>query len=187
MKLQPKCIRMDDKVFDLFGLTSPRVAHQPLMKRGRPGHEKYGSLEDAFAEGSMLSTVNLWRRARYRDKDFYTQFKINSSKFYLLRYDPDIYAGLHKLRAQGVKVQIVTSPRIAMVRIMTEIKRGPNRRLVKFLRTFYADIMSNNQRLSSTVERLARVKRSRKKKRHKTIRKKIQPNTRGSAEIKLTP
>jgi hypothetical protein len=109
----------------------------------------------------MLSTVNLWRRARYRDKNFYTQFKINSSKFYLLRYDSDIYAGLHKLRAQGVKVQIVTSPKVAMVRIKTEIKRGPNRQLVKFLKVFYADTISKDSGFKSMIKQLAQVKRTR--------------------------
>ena len=149
------------RIFDLFGLTSPRVAHRPLTKRGRPGHEKYGNLNDALAERSVLSTVDLWGRARYRDVEFYTRFKVKSSKFYLLRYDPKIYAALKQLRARGVKVTMPSSPKIALIRVKNEIKRGqPQRRLVKFLRIFYADVLPAHRDLNAAIQTLEGLKTS---------------------------
>jgi len=144
------------RVFDLFGLTSPRVAHQPLKKRGRPGHEKYGSLKDALIERSALSTVNLWRRARYRNVEDYTRFRINSSRFYLLRYDPDLYDSLLKLREQGIKVSMPASPRLAAVKVQQEMSREPNQMLVSFLKRFYADVLPHEPELKVAIEGLGK-------------------------------
>jgi hypothetical protein len=47
-------------LFDLFGLTSRSVARQPLLHRGRPGHEKLGTAGQALAAGVDLAEFPLY-------------------------------------------------------------------------------------------------------------------------------
>ena len=91
MRVAVDCVGMigfygDVRVFDLFGLTSPRVAHKPLKRRGRPGHEKFGTLNDALAEDSTFSTVDLWHRAGYKKMHSYTRAYIKGRRMYFLKY-----------------------------------------------------------------------------------------------------
>ena len=45
------------RILDLLGLTSERIAHKEIKRRGRPGHEKVGNLEDALEEGAEISDM----------------------------------------------------------------------------------------------------------------------------------
>lgn len=45
--------------FDLRGLTSRSVAHQPLLQRGRPGHEKTATVGQILEAGVDLSMIPL--------------------------------------------------------------------------------------------------------------------------------
>ena len=47
-------------LFDLFGLTSRSVARQPLLHRGRPGHEKLGTAGQTLAAGVDFSEFPLY-------------------------------------------------------------------------------------------------------------------------------
>ncbi len=47
-------------IFDLFGLTSRSVAHMPILGRGRPGHEKLGTVGHVLAAGVDLSEFALY-------------------------------------------------------------------------------------------------------------------------------
>jgi hypothetical protein len=42
-------------LIDRFGLTDRTIAHQPIKQRGRPGHEKTGSLEYVLSKGADLT------------------------------------------------------------------------------------------------------------------------------------
>lgn len=148
----------DLKVFDLFGLTSPEIARKPLKRRGRPGHEKYGTLNDALRKKSQVSNVDLWRRAGYKKTKRYTSFKINTSRFYFLRYDSALYKLLKQLKDQGVKVKLPLTPKQAVIYAKLRAAKGPDKTLARFLKYFYARELKETPELQEVIKRLLKTK-----------------------------
>ena len=164
MRVAVDCVGMigfygDVHIFDLFGLTSPRVAHKPLKKRGRPGHEKFGTLRDALAEKSTFSTVDLWRRSGFRKMYSYTQAIIKGRSLYFLIYDQDIFDGLSRLKAKGVEVKLPLSLSKAILKIKQEAQKGPNLKLLKFLKRFYQEVIPKNNELKQAIQVLQEAKK----------------------------
>ena len=149
----------DVRIFDLFGLTSPRVAHKPLKRRGRPGHEKFGNLEDALAEDSTFSTVDLWSRAGFKKMSSYTRVMINGRRMYFLKFDPEIYQGLKALRTKKQKVTLPLSIHLATLKIQREARKGPNPKLLKFLERFYSLVLDQEPKLSQALKALKEAKK----------------------------
>lgn len=79
-------------VFDLYGLTSPSVAHAPLHKRGRPGHEKRGTAGHVLEDGALLSQIPLVAKEHAP----LTEAKVGRTEYYMARYEPDIVAALRR-------------------------------------------------------------------------------------------
>lgn len=146
----------DVRVFDLFGLTSPRVAHKKLHRRGRPGHEKFGDIEDALAEGSTLSNVDLWKRARIEESPRFTQFKVQRSTFHLLQYDERIIEGMTRLRSKRIRVTPPMKPSSAIVSIHRLTSESPNPRLAQFFRRFYGPALAQYPLLEEAIGGLER-------------------------------
>jgi arabinofuranosyltransferase len=73
-------------MIDLFGLTDRTIAHQPLQRRGRPGHEKVASVEYLRSRGVLLSAMPLYPE-RYAGK---TRVRVHNRQFFLSRYDPEL-------------------------------------------------------------------------------------------------
>lgn len=70
--------------FDELGLTSRSVAHQLLFQRGRPGHEKFSTLQNIFEAGVEISKLPL-------DPEPYaalTRIQIGPDQLFLRRADP---------------------------------------------------------------------------------------------------
>lgn len=98
-KLSIDCIGLvgwyaDLPIVDAYGLANRRIAHKPIEKRGRPGHEKRGTLEDLLAEGAVVDLGNPWGD-KYKEK---TRANVDGSSFHFLRWDPDVVKAL-----RGVK------------------------------------------------------------------------------------
>jgi arabinofuranosyltransferase len=68
---------------ETFGLTDATIAHQPLVRRGRPGHEKMATTEYLYERG-----VNMrfdWQPRRYLPQ--YTLFQLGNVYGNILVYD----------------------------------------------------------------------------------------------------
>ena len=70
-------------LFDLLGLTSRSVARQPILQRGRPGHEKVGTPGQMMAAG-----VDLAESVLYPDPfGPLTRMRLGGFTYYLSRWD----------------------------------------------------------------------------------------------------
>ncbi|WP_284721404.1 hypothetical protein [Polyangium sorediatum] len=76
----------DLPIVDAYGLANRRIAHKSIEKRGRPGHEKRGTLEDFLAEGAVVDLGNPWGD-KYKEK---TRANIDGNSFHFLRWDPEV-------------------------------------------------------------------------------------------------
>ncbi|MFT3836027.1 MAG: hypothetical protein QM723_03390 [Myxococcaceae bacterium] len=74
---------------DLYGLTNRNIAHLPLTTRGRPGHEKFGGLDEALAEGAIVSMQPLW--PDWKDQ---TRVTVDGNELFLVHYDADFITAL---------------------------------------------------------------------------------------------
>jgi arabinofuranosyltransferase len=70
-------------VFDLRGLTSRSVAHQPIEKRGRPGHEKVASPAFVVESGAQLSEMAVFPQSYAR----LSTVNVAGSALTMVRYD----------------------------------------------------------------------------------------------------
>ncbi len=77
-------------IFDLRGLTSRSVAHLPLERRGRPGHEKVASPGIVVESNSDLSELPVYP-APYAGM---TGVSVGGGRFHLVRYDPKVISEL---------------------------------------------------------------------------------------------
>ncbi|WP_281327423.1 hypothetical protein [Polyangium sp. 6x1] len=84
----------DLPIVDAYGLANRRIAHKPIEKRGRPGHEKRGTVEDLIAEGAVVDLGNPWGE-KFKEK---TRASVDGSSFHFIRWDPDLVKAL-----RGVK------------------------------------------------------------------------------------
>ncbi len=91
----------DLELVDLFGLTNHRIGHKPLAdgKRGRPGHEKSGDLDDVLAEGALLSVQNHYGRAY----ESYVRIDAGGGlTLHFVRESPELYEALKGV--EGVRL-----------------------------------------------------------------------------------
>jgi arabinofuranosyltransferase len=77
-------------IFDLFGLTSRSVAHMPIPFRGRPGHEKLGTVGHVLAAGVDLSEFPLYPFPY----GHLTTVQIGGFTYHLARYDAPLVRSL---------------------------------------------------------------------------------------------
>jgi len=84
----------DLPIVDAYGLANRRVAHKPITKRGRPGHEKRATLEDLLAEGAVVDNGNPWGE-RFREK---TKATVDGNSFHFIRWDPDVIKVLRAVK-----------------------------------------------------------------------------------------
>ncbi len=77
-------------IFDLFGLTSRSVAHMPIPHRGRPGHEKLGTIGHVMAAGVDLSEFALYPPPFAS----LTTVQIGAFTYHLGRYDAPLIRAL---------------------------------------------------------------------------------------------
>jgi hypothetical protein len=77
-------------IFDLFGLTSRSVAHMPIPGRGRPGHEKVGTIGHVLAAGVELSEIPLYPHPFAQ----LTTVQIGGFTYHQSRYDSHLVRSL---------------------------------------------------------------------------------------------
>jgi hypothetical protein len=77
-------------IFDMRGLSSRSVAHLPIAKRGRPGHEKVASAGLVVESNSDLSEIPVYPMPYAR----VTAVNVGGGHFNLVRYDPKLLAAL---------------------------------------------------------------------------------------------
>ena len=77
-------------IFDLFGLTSRSVAHMPIPHRGRPGHEKLGTVGHMLAAGVELSEFPLYPHPF----GHLTTVQIGGFTYHLARHDTQLVRSL---------------------------------------------------------------------------------------------
>lgn len=101
---------------DTFGLTNRRIAHRPVKKRGRPGHEKRAVLEDVLAEGTELSHVDRWGDAWHA----LTRMTIGGETMYLMRDSGD----LRRRLAGRLGLRLPQTPSAALGRAIERLARA---------------------------------------------------------------
>ncbi|MFL5321879.1 MAG: hypothetical protein ACJ790_19615 [Myxococcaceae bacterium] len=85
-------------IIDTYGLTSRRIAHEPIAVRGRPGHEKRATLEDLLAENAALAEEDQWHEPDWR-------VVVDGLEHFLVRWDDAL---MNQLRAiPGAQVPTV--------------------------------------------------------------------------------
>jgi arabinofuranosyltransferase len=84
-------------IFDMRGLSSRSVAHLPIARRGRPGHEKVASAGLVVESDSDLSEIPVYPMPYAR----LTPVNVGGGHFNLVRYDPKVLAALP--RGTGVQ------------------------------------------------------------------------------------
>lgn len=84
----------ENPVFDLRGLTSRSVAHLPLERRGRPGHEKVASPGHVLEAGVELSEMPVYPEP-YAGL---AQVQLGAFRMHLVRYEPST---VHSIRQRG--------------------------------------------------------------------------------------
>ena len=77
-------------LFDMRGLTSRSVAHLPIERRGRPGHEKIASPGLVIESGAQLSELAIFPRP-FADL---TALSFSGWSLFMVRYDPALVSQL---------------------------------------------------------------------------------------------
>ena len=77
-------------IFDLRGLTSRSVAHLPIEKRGRPGHEKVASPGLVVESNTDISDIPVYPTPYAR----LTSVFVGGAPRHMVRYDPKVISGL---------------------------------------------------------------------------------------------
>jgi hypothetical protein len=75
---------------DNYGLTDRTVAHQPIFRRGRPGHEKFASHDYLWRSGALLSNPSIYPEPYSR----LTEIHIDSAVFSMVHYRTDFVKAL---------------------------------------------------------------------------------------------
>lgn len=94
----------DYPIMDNWGLANRSVAHMPIRRRGRPGHEKLATPGHAFEHDVDISDIGIWP-APYAD---WVKFDIQGWPFELVKYDPPLVRTLarHKVRVPALDRRI---------------------------------------------------------------------------------
>ncbi len=77
---------------DGFGLTDAVVAHTPVLKRGRPGHEKHASPAYISAQDVDISDMPVFPHP-YQEL---TRISLDRTSYYLARFDPRVLSGIRR-------------------------------------------------------------------------------------------
>jgi hypothetical protein len=85
--------RCDVPLIDILGLTDAVVAHQPLLQRGRPGHEKLATPAYLRSRGVQLSRDALYPPPYGR----LTRVVVDGIPLYLGHYEPALVAALRTI------------------------------------------------------------------------------------------
>ena len=135
-------------IVDAFGLTNRRIGHKPLEWRGRPGHEKYATVEELIEEGAVLSVIPFWGPRSVEE----TGIRLGEAKVYLLRPDAEVEAALSRI--PGVEVPKVEE------RIRTLVTSRPRAELVEvapFYRRYLAGHEQGGRLLAALETRLREI------------------------------
>lgn len=81
-------------LIDGLGLTNRAIAHKPIKNRGRPGHEKVGSVPEMIEQGAVVD-VGFRLDNYFKDSAL---IKVGSTRLYFLRYDPVWAARISRLQ-----------------------------------------------------------------------------------------
>jgi hypothetical protein len=133
-------------MFDLFGLTSRSIAHMPITRRGRPGHEKYGSAGHVLEAGADMSLIPVYPEP-YASL---TQLKLDGFNYHLVRHDAGLVA---LLRASNAYPDF----RREVDGLINNLKnRNPARAAcdVWFLRNFYLNAEADAARATQLADAL---------------------------------
>ena len=79
------------EIFDLLGLTSPSVAHSPIRRRSRPGHEKKASPAQIYNDGALLTQWPVYPPP-FRH---HGRIQVGRFKYLLSRYDKDVIRAIN--------------------------------------------------------------------------------------------
>ncbi|MHB8873680.1 MAG: hypothetical protein ACYC8T_08340 [Myxococcaceae bacterium] len=133
-------------IIDTYGLANRRIAHKPLQQRGRPGHEKYATLEDLLAEDAVISAGPAWP-----GRDAQTGFEVQGWALHFVQYDPAVAASAARGggRAPDLDGDI---RRAAGTRSRDELLAT-----LEFYRRFLAKVPDREARLAPLTNRLASV------------------------------
>ncbi|MRG96951.1 hypothetical protein [Polyangium spumosum] len=139
----------DLPIVDLYGLANRRIAHKPIEKRGRPGHEKRGNLEDRLAEGAVVDLGNPWGE-KFKEN---TRANVDGHTFHFIRWDPEVAKVLRATAksasipdpARDIRALVRTGPRNELLDSMhfyeVFLERHPDRdKLLGELRARLAEI-----------------------------------------------
>lgn len=144
------------EVIDLVGLVDVHVAHQPLERRGRPGHEKWA--DEAYIRKRAPHFVRgPYMPERYR-KHCRIAFEgsLSRSRWFIFRYDRALMAAIRELEP-GVRFD--DFERYLDRYIRTDAKRRDDHNLRKdigFFREYYFDLNDDPGRLRQLEAILAR-------------------------------
>jgi hypothetical protein len=78
--------QLDGPILDLHGLVDRELAHAPLIKRDRPGHEREASPEYVLAHGVDLSGMSVHRG----DYAALSRVMLDGETFYFVHYRPEV-------------------------------------------------------------------------------------------------
>ncbi|AKU89812.1 hypothetical protein [Vulgatibacter incomptus] len=138
----------DLPIVDALGLTSRRIAHKPIVGRGRPGHEKGGAVEDLLAEGAILAFWPPWGEQWSAQ----TEVRIDGERLHFVRLDPKWAAALAKIPG-------ATIPNPAF-QIATLVRTAPRGKLIAAL-SFYRGFLAGRGDLEALIaplrERLGEI------------------------------
>jgi len=137
----------DLPIADALGLTNRYIAHKPVHRRGRPGHEKFGTPEELQQEGAELSPWPLWGET-WREQ---TEVRLGGTSLFLARIDPPLVAALEKLGAK------VPNPGAQIARLMREGTRDEVLAALPFYRAFLVGRQDRDALLYLLESRLAAV------------------------------
>ena len=107
----------DLPIVDTYGLVNRRIAHKTISQRGRPGHEKRGSLEEVLAEGAVLSHDMFGSKKDYP----YLAVKMAGTTLYLLQDLGTLKEKLHSIRG----IQWPKNPDVEIREALQEGAREP--------------------------------------------------------------
>lgn len=132
-------------LIDRVGLTDVTVAHQPLAQRGRPGHEKFASLEYLQSRG-----VHLFRGGPSPPKiEKVNKLRLPGSRHWrILRYDRTVMAALRRV-APGAR--FIDFEKYLDRYISKLHRRSPERiaRDLRWMRAYYFDHNDDPARLEA--------------------------------------
>ena len=134
------------EVIDLRGLTDATIAHRPIDRRGRPGHEKFPTRE--YLHQRNVKIIR-WRGAhppRYRRLASLRLGRGTSNHWFVFVYDRDI---MRRIRDESPEIRFTDFEKFLDVYIenLPGKKRDAVQRDLKWFRAYYFDHNHDPERL----------------------------------------